>query len=375
VFTTLLLSEMVQNGEVKLDDPAAKYLPSGDTLPERGGKQITLIDLATHTSGLPRLPGNFAPKDMGNPYADYTTDQLYSFLSHYTLTRDIGSKYEYSNLGVGLLGDLLANRSGKSYEAMVRDGITGPLGMRSTAVTLTPALQARLAVGHDATLKAVPNWDLPALEGAGALRSTGNDLLTFLGAELGYEKTPLKAAMAAQLEPRRPTGVPGLEIALGWHVLTKIDGGLVWHNGGTGGYRSFIAFDPKTGVGVVVLSNVSDEHGVDDIGLHILAGTPLLPAPVVHHVVAVDQQTLQRYVGAYQLGQAVIAVTRDGDRLFATTPGQPAFELFPEGPNAFFLKVEEAQVTFTVDKSGAVTALVLHKGGADFTAPKVAAKP
>src|SRR6202012_316686 len=128
---------MVLKGEVKLDDPAAKYLPAGDTLPERGGKQITLIDLSTHTSGLRRLPGNFAPKDMSTPYADYTTGMLYDFLNHYTLTRDIGSKYEYSNLGAGLLGDLLSNRAGKGYEAMLHDGITGPLGMTSTAVTLT----------------------------------------------------------------------------------------------------------------------------------------------------------------------------------------------------------------------------------------------
>jgi CubicO group peptidase (beta-lactamase class C family) len=375
VFTNLLLSEMVQDGEVKLDDPAAKYLPAGAAMPERGGKQITLIDLATHTSGLPRLPENFHPKDTVNPYADYTTDQLYDFLSHYTLTRDIGSKYEYSNLGVGLLGDLLSNRTGQSYEAMVRDRITRPLGMTSTAITLSPSEKARLAVGHDAALKAVSNWDLPALEGAGALRSTGDDLLTFLAAELGYVKTPLKMAMAAQLEPRRPTGSPGLEIALGWHVFTALNGGVVWHNGGTGGYRSFMAFDPKTGAGVVVLSNVSDEHGVDDIGMHILAGTPLLPPPVVHHEVAVDPATLDRYVGAYQLTPKVtITVAREGDHLFATIPRQPAFELFAEGPDAFFLKVVEAQVIFTVGKDGTVTALVLRQGGVDQTAPR-AAKP
>ena len=372
VFTSLLLSEMVLDGEVKLDDPAAKYLPAGDTMPERGGKQITLIDLATHTSGLPRLPDNFHPKDMGNPYADYTTEQLYDFLNHYTLTRDIGSKYEYSNLGVGLLGDLLANRSGKSYEAMLHGGITGPLDMTSTEVTLTPALKARLAVGHDGQLKAVQNWDLPALVGAGGIRSDANDLLTFLGAELGYVNTPLKPAMAAQLEPRRPTGVPSLEIALGWHIFTKLD--VIWHNGGTGGYRSFMAFDPKSGVGVVVLSNDGAEPGVDDIGLHIIAGTKLSPPPVVHTAIAVDEKTLQRYVGVYQLAPNVtVTVTRDADHLFGTIPGQPAFELFPEGPDAFFLKVVEAQVTFNVDKDGAVTALVLHQAGTNQTAPKVAA--
>jgi serine-type D-Ala-D-Ala carboxypeptidase/endopeptidase len=371
VFTSLLLSEMVLGGQVKLDDPAAKYLPAGDTMPERGGKQITLIDLATHTSGLPRLPDNFHPKDMGNPYADYTEGQLYDFLNHYTRTRDIGSKYEYSNLGVGLLGDLLSNRAGKGYEAMLHDGITGPLGMTSTEITLTPALRTRLAIGHDGQLKAVQNWDLPALVGAGGIRSDTNDLLTFLGAELGYVNTPLKPAMTAQLEPRRPTGVPTLEIALGWHIFNKF--GVIWHNGGTGGYRSFMAFDPATGTGVVVLSNDGAEPGVDDIGMHIIAGTPLLPAPVVHTAIAVDEKTLQRYVGVYQLAATVtVTVTRDGAHLFGTIPGQPAFELFPEGPDAFFLKVVEAQVTFNIDKDGAVTALVLHQAGTNQTAPKVA---
>lgn len=374
VFTSLLLSEMVQDGEVKLDDPAANYLPSGFTMPERGGRQITLIDLATHTSGLPRLPANLQPKDIANPYADYTTDQLYGFLSHYTLTRDIGSKYEYSNLGVGLLGDLLSRRAGKSYEAMVHDRIAGPLGMKSTVVTLSPALKARLATGHDGSLAAVANWDLPALAGAGALRSTGDDLLTFLGAELGYVDTPLRSAMKAQLEPRRPTGAPGLEIALGWHVLTTIDGGVIWHNGGTGGYRSFMAFDPKTGVGVVALSNVGDEQGVDDIGMHILTGTPLIPPRVVHHAIAVDEKTLARYVGAYQLTPNVpINVTLDGGHLFATIPGQPSFELFPEAPDTFFVKEVDAQLTFIADKDGKIVSLVLHQGGRDQTAPRAAA--
>jgi CubicO group peptidase (beta-lactamase class C family) len=107
VFTALLLSEMTERGEVKLDDPAARYLP-GDRvcLPERGGKQITLVDLATHTSGLPLRPGNLASNDPNNKYAGYTVDLLYQFLSLFTLTRDIGIQYEYSNVGYGLLASL-----------------------------------------------------------------------------------------------------------------------------------------------------------------------------------------------------------------------------------------------------------------------------
>ena len=128
VFTSLLLSDMVQRGEVALADPVAKYLPADVKVPERGGRVITLVDLSTHTSGLPRLPSNLLPKDPANPYADYTAEQLYQFLSSYQLTRDIGSQFEYSNLGGGLLGHALARRAGMDYEALVRSRISGPAG-------------------------------------------------------------------------------------------------------------------------------------------------------------------------------------------------------------------------------------------------------
>jgi len=136
VFTSLLLADMVQRGEVKLDDPVAKYLPANVKMPDRNGKAITLIDLATHTSGLPPLPANFNPKDPTNPYADYSVDQLYQFLSSYQLTRDIGSQYQYSNLGGGLLGHVLARRAGTDYETLVRSRICDPLGMKDTRITL-----------------------------------------------------------------------------------------------------------------------------------------------------------------------------------------------------------------------------------------------
>ena len=206
VFTSLVLSDMVQRGEVALADPVAKYLPADVKVPERGGRVITLVDLSTHTSGLPRLPSNLQPKDPANPYADYSVEQLYQFLSSYQLTRDIGSQFEYSNLGGGLLGHVLGRRAGMDYEALVRSRITVPLGMSSTGITLSPDMKARLATGHNDKLVAVPNWDLPALAGAGALRSSANDMLTFLAANLGYVKSPLAPAMAAMLSVRRPAG-------------------------------------------------------------------------------------------------------------------------------------------------------------------------
>src|SRR5437762_3782146 len=157
-FTSALLADMVERGEVKLDDPVSKFLPATVRVPSRGGKQITLLDLATQSSGLPRLPNNLSPKNILNPYADYSVQQLYDFLSHYELTRDIGSQFEYSNLGGGLLGHALSLRAGKSYEALVIERILEPLGMHDTRITLTPEMREHFAVGHSANGTVMPPW-------------------------------------------------------------------------------------------------------------------------------------------------------------------------------------------------------------------------
>jgi len=229
VFTSLLLADMVQRREVALTDPVAKYLPADVKMPERNGRAITLQDLATHTSGLPRLPTNFTPKDPANPYADYSVAQLYQFLSTYTLPYDIGSRYDYSNLGGGLLGHVLARHAGMDYEALVRSRITGPLGMTSTSVTLSADQQRRLAVGHNDRLASVLNWDLPTLAGGGALRSTANDMLTFVAANLGATPSPLVSAMSAMLTDRRPTGMPGLD----WRSVGTFSRGTMTTSFGT----------------------------------------------------------------------------------------------------------------------------------------------
>jgi CubicO group peptidase (beta-lactamase class C family) len=373
VFTSLLLADMVQKGEVKLDDPVSKYLPATVKVPERGGKKITLLDLATQSSGLPRMPSNFKPKDPSNPYADYTPAQMYEFISGYELTRDPGTKYEYSNLGVGLLGHALTLRAGKDYETLVRERILKPLKMNNTAVTFTPAMKAHLAPGHDAQLAPTANWDITTLSGAGAIRSTANDMLKFLSAWIGYTQSPLAAAMKTQLATRRPTGTPHLEIALGWHILSNFDREIIWHNGGTGGYHSFVAFDPKTRTGVVVLSNSAND--IDDIGLHLMepqyALVKIAP-PREHKEVAVDPKTFDSLAGKYQLAPgAVLSIFRQEDKLFTQLTGQPPFQIFPESETEYFLKVVDAQLTFVKGADGKVTQVVLHQNGRDLPANKV----
>jgi serine-type D-Ala-D-Ala carboxypeptidase/endopeptidase len=375
VFTSLVLMDMVQKGEVAVTDPISKYLPENVKVPERNNRKITLQDLSTQSSGLPRMPSNFTPKDASNPYADYTVEKLYQFLSGYQLTRDIGAQYEYSNLGVGLLGQVLSLRAGMDFEAMVTSRICKPLGMTSTRVTLSPEMKARLAVGHSAGLEAVPNWDIGALSGAGALRSSANDMLTFLAANLGYTKTALAAAMAAEVSIRRPAGAPDMEIAYAWHIQTKNGNSIIWHNGGTGGYRTYMGFDPKSHVGVVVLSNISSAAGPDDIGRHLLdASYPLIKAepPTEHKEVSVDTKVFDKYTGSYQMGpNAIMTISREGDQLFTQLTGQPKLPLFPEGERRFFLKVVDAQVTFDTDSQGNTTQAILHQGGRDMVAKRI----
>ena len=373
VFTATLLADMVERGEVSLTDPISKYLPKTVKTPTREGKEITLLDLSTQTSGLPRLPTNFAPKDPRNPYADYSVDQLYAFLSSYTLTRGIGEKYEYSNLGVGLLGHILALRAGTDYETLVRTRICQPLKMSDTRITLTPEMQARLTTGHDPMLKPVLNWDLPTLAGAGALRSTVNDMLKFVAANMGLTKSPLLAAMQRAQQSQRETGQADLTIGLNWHILKKFDSEIIWHNGGTGGYHSFIGFDKKNRKGVVVLSNSAND--IDDIGRHLLVSQyPLakVEPPKEHKAIQLDPKILDVYAGEYQLAPGFSVVfTREGDKLFMQPTGQSKTEIIPESETDFFVVVADVQVTFVKNDQGQVTQAVLHQNGRSVTAKKI----
>ena len=372
VFTAVLLADMEKRGELRLADPVSKLLPESVKVPRKDGKEITLLDLATQTSGLPRLPGNMAPADPSDPYADYTVEMMYEFLSGYSLTRGVGEQYEYSNLGVGLLGHALALRAGMDYETLVRTRVCDPLKMNSTAIRLSPELQERLATGYSAVLQPVPNWDLPTLAGAGALRSTVDDMLQFVAANLGLVESNLGPAMQETHASRHQTGMPDMEIGLAWHILKKHGSEIVWHNGGTGGYHSFIGFDRKKRLGVVVLSNASTD--IDDIGRHILEpklALAKLEPPKVRKEVQPTPGVLDAYVGEYEVTpQFAFTVTSEGGQLFVQVTGQPKAPVFPESDTEFFYKAVDAQITFGKDESGQVTHVVLHQGGQDIRATR-----
>ena len=371
-FTAILLAELAEEGAVELETPVQRLLGPDVTVPTRSGAEITLLHLATHSSGLPRMPNNFRPADAGNPYADYTVAQLYEFLSSHELARDIGDAVEYSNLGAGLLGHALALNQETDYETLVSDRLLEPLGMSDTSITLSPSQRERLAIGHSVQLRPVANWDLPTLAGAGALRSTVNDMLTFVEANLGVQRSALQDAMAMTHAPRRDFPGPNMQIGLGWITRSGHGRVLHWHNGGTGGYRSFLGFDLESQTGVVVLSNSGDS--VDDLGFHLLDSRyRLVVPPALRTEVEVDPAIYDDYVGRYELAEnLVFTVTRQGDGLYVQITGQPRFEVFPESEVRYFYRVVDAQITFGRGDDGAVDHLVLHQNDMDQWAGRVA---
>ena len=374
-FTAAILADMVAKREVALDDAVAKHLPPGTKIPERDGKQITLLDLATQTSGLPRLPGNMVATNPQNPYASYTTKQLFDFLATYELPRPIGAQYEYSNLGIGLLGQALSYRAGRDYEALVNERVLRPLGMRDTRIALSADMRKRLAPGHDESGRAAGLWDLTTLAGAGALRSTVNDMLIYVRANADSISVPLGRVLAATHGQRRPGPGPNVSIGLAWHRLRTPSGRtIVWHNGGTGGYRTFAGYDESSGLGVVVLANSA--VSVDDIGMHLLDGSmPLAPIPKKRMAIQLAPAVLDRYLGEYELAPTFsISVSREGTLLYAQATGQPRFPLLAETDSTFFLDVVDAQVTFTRDATGTVTGMILHQNGQNIPGRKKQAR-
>jgi D-alanyl-D-alanine-carboxypeptidase/D-alanyl-D-alanine-endopeptidase len=369
VFTTTLLADMVMKGEVSLDVAAQTYAAPGMTLPTRNGKAITLAHLAEQNSGLPRLPGNLdlGAVDMANPYATYTTQMLTEFLGSYELPRDPGAEFEYSNLGMGLLGALLSHRAGVDYETLVRARILDPLGMKMTGVALSPEMQAMLVKGHGADGAPAANWDLPALAGAGALRSTMTDMLKFLDANLGEPKNDLERAMRLAQAPRFPLGGDA-EIGLGWITVHTASGSFVYHDGGTGGYGAIIVLDPKRNVGLVLLGN---RTGIpEDIAMHLMdSSIPLTPPAAGGRAeVSVPAEVIASYVGVYALDTMPtfkLTVTLEGGQLHMQATGQQKFPVFAESQTKFFLKIVDAQVSFVTAADGKPAHLILHQGGMD----------
>ena len=216
VFTGILLAQQVLEGDLKLEDEINNFLPDGIEAQAMGDTEITFGSLTDHTSGLPRMPNNFSPSNPNNPYADYTVDQMYEFISNYHPVRPVGSEYEYTNIGQGLLGHLLAMHNNSTYEELMVQTIADPLDMNDTRIELTRRMKENLALGHSGS-RVVENWDIPTLAGAGAIRSSTSDMAAFISANLGYGNIPITEAMELSHQIRHDKASQ-MSIAMPWHI-------------------------------------------------------------------------------------------------------------------------------------------------------------
>lgn len=376
LFVGVLLADAVKRGEVKLDAPISAYLPKNVKTPKFNEKEITLLDLATHSSSLPRLPENIAPKNALDPYADYTAQNLYDFLSNYKLTREIGSQYDYSNLGFGLLGHILSLQSKMSFEQMLANRIFKPLKMNDTSLVPPPAKNSKQAQGLNFQNEPTAFWTFDALAGAGAIRSTSADMAKFINAAVGITPTPLSEAFTEARKLRRQGQNKAVQVGLGWNNVDLYGTEIFWHGGGTYGFSSYIAVDAKNKKGAFLVNNSGQETGsvfLESVAFNFLQPKfPIKKPKPAKTEITLSEKILQTYVGEYQLAPNFsIVVTNEGGKLFTQATGQEKIEIFAEREDEFFLKVIEASLSFTKDESGKISGLILHQGGRDVSAKKI----
>jgi CubicO group peptidase (beta-lactamase class C family) len=364
-FTATVLADMVLLGQVHLSDPVSAYLP-GVHVGSKDGRAITLLDLAEQRSGLPRMPTNMDDMAGADPYADYGTADLYAFLNGYALTRAPGASYEYSNLGIGVLGQALANKAGTTYPALLKARVFEPLHMSETTVaTVPPNDPVQLAVGH-ADGAPVGSWHFQALAPAGGIRSNVIDMLKYLRCNMG--QGPLARACLLAHQPRAD-GESGHKIGLVW--WTNPVSGVVSHGGDTAGYHAFVAVSKDRQTGVVVMSN---GIAVADIAVHVL--TPSYPIASCAHAIAPSEVDPRSYVGVYCYQAAginfhVAPGTSTDDLMIALDP-QPALRYVRTGPATFAAAKVGATVSFVL-QSGNVVGFNFSQHDAAFRAVRLGA--
>ncbi|MDX1702400.1 MAG: serine hydrolase domain-containing protein, partial [Melioribacteraceae bacterium] len=261
-FTATLAANMVLNGNFS-DDTVSHYFPDSlVTMPTKDSIEIRFVHLLTHSSGIPRSPQctNFpypAGYDHLNPYAAYTTEHIYDYLTNYCeLDFTPGNWWLYSNTGMGLTGHLIGLIDGSSYETVLTRDIFQMLNMDNSSLFLTAQQLGNLANGHDINKQIVPNWNAQDIfQGAGFIKSSLNDMFKYLEANLGLINTPLRDAIDFTHRTQFHQGSLG-EMGLAWYILELSDGQVVtYHGGGTGGYSAYFGFNKSLSTGAIVLFN------------------------------------------------------------------------------------------------------------------------
>lgn len=366
VFTGILLAKATREGKLALTDTLAARLPVTFDAPEVAG--ITLRQLATHTSCLPRLPDNLGTAQASDPYAAYDDGALFSYLAHARVPKAPPCDADYSNLGFGILGVVLERAYGKPWEALVREKITGPLGMSDTAQSLSAEQQGRFAVPWDGAKPAQP-WTFRSMAGAGALRSTAADMAKLADALLAGPGGPLGDVWALLAADAVNAGGLGGRIGLAL-IEQKVDGETGYgHDGGTGGYRSEIFVVPKSGRAHVILA--SNAAATPPAWLAAVRAESHPPAE--RKEIALPGAALDDYVGVYAISpQARFTIVKVNDALRARLTGQPFVPLFASAKDEFFYRIVDAQISFRRGDDGRIAGLTLHQNGRDLPAQRTA---
>lgn len=370
-FTAVLLADAVKRGELTLDAQLADVVPEGVEVPDEEDVPITLTMLANHSSALPRMPGNFMPRDASNPYADYDSKRLYDGLALVSLNRTPGKTYEYSNYAIGLLGQILVDRTkAADFETLLRERLLSPLGLSNSFIALDTANASRLAPGHTADLQPASRWDFLALAPAGAIRADIRDLLQWGRAQYATdEASPLFAAIELSHAPTFGDAEKKIQVALGWHLSPS---GALWHTGQTGGYHGYLGVVKEKKVAVAALANAGtgEVDKVADYALSLCIGKEQ-PAPQVWRPVEVKESDLDGLVGEFRLQGPVIftiEVEKEGVKrpkgLWARLSGQPWARVYPESATKFRYRIVDASLSFELE-DGKAKALTLHQFGKD----------
>jgi CubicO group peptidase (beta-lactamase class C family) len=283
IFTALLLADMVRRGEVALDDPVVRHLPRDFHVPELNGRQISLADLATHTSGLPRwptFPGTLFSPAWIAAIPRFSVEEFKAWLGDVRPEPEARGGWWYSNAGYALLGMALAHRGGQPYESMCRARVIEPAGLKDTTFQPSGALSRRMAQSHDATLSPLPPTELGIFAAAGSLLSTPRDLSRFAASILVRSSTPIAQDEALLLTVRRAAApwISGAQ-ALGWEVLDAQGGAFVSKDGVTFGQATSMVFDPESRTAVMAFSNT-----FPDLRTSTLSGGGVGAADIAQHL-------------------------------------------------------------------------------------------
>lgn len=330
--TSALLADLIGQGKASLDDPLADYLPPGTRVPEFEGKKILLRHVVTHTSGLPVLPSRLGATSADDPYVNLTEAALLASLGDVTLAAAPGSKFEYSNFASMVLSYAVARRAGKDYETLVRERLFAPLHMDGAYIKQLPA-GIRAAQGHAPNRKPVPAWNFATnLAGVGGVRATLDDMLDYVQGELGQPATSITPAL--KLSQQQVSKTPPM--AMNWMLLPVGSRTVHVHEGGTGGFSSFVAFDNERQRGVVILSDTTWNSlgSLGTLGLHLVDSSFPLGKP--RKEVKASDEVLDGLAGNYQLGAMKMKLSRKGDALVVQAEGQGAYTMAHDDAGDFY---------------------------------------